>query len=136
MRGNRILLLMLVMVGALLFSGCSLNVQRNTLKVDKALVGHWVNTKGTPDYYISDTGLTKVDRGGSTTYMTYVVLKSNDNDNTITIRVNNPTGVILDEDIRDIKFSTDKKTMTETVSLLGIKISEENFTYVDSKTKP
>jgi hypothetical protein len=35
-----------------------------------------------------------------------------------------------------MKFSADRKTMTETVNVLGVKISEVNFSYVDSKTKP
>jgi hypothetical protein len=47
--------------------------------------------------------------------MTYKIVKTNDTDNTITIQVNNPAGTVLEEDKKDIKFSTDKKTMTETV---------------------
>lgn len=136
MRKNKILIFILVMVCAILISGCGINVQRDSLKVDEALIGHWVNSKGTPDYYFSSSGFTKVEKDGSKIDMTYVVLKSNDNENTITIRVSNPTGIVQDEDINDIKFSTDKKTMTETVNILGIKISEDNYSYADSKTKP
>ena len=137
MKWKKLLVFMLVILGASLIIGCStISQTRDSLKVDKALLGHWVNTLGTPDYYFTDSGLTKVEKDGSTTNMTYVIVKSNDNENTITLRINNPAGIVQDEDIRDIKFSTDKKTMTETVSLLGIKISENNYTYVDGKTKP
>lgn len=133
MRSNKKTILLLVMVFAVFISGCSLTAQRGSLKVDKALSGHWINSNGTPSYYFSDTTFTKVEKDGSTTNMTYAVLQSNDNDNTLTIRVTNPTGVVQDA---AIKFSTDKKSMTETVSILGIKISEANYNYVDSKTKP
>jgi len=140
MKRDKLIVLLLVMLVASLIMGCSNISQtitpRDSLKVDKALLGHWVNTQGTPDYYFTDAGLTKVDKDGTKTNMTYVIVKSNDNENTITIRINNPAGTVMDEDMRDIKFSTDKKTMTETVSLLGIKISENNYTYVDNKTKP
>jgi len=140
MRSKKILVLMLVVLGASLIIGCSTISQtvtpRDSLKVDQALIGHWINSTGSPEYYFSDTGLTKVDKGGSTTNLTYVILKSNDSENTINIRVNNPNDLIQGEDMREIRFSTDKKTITETVSLLGIKISENNYTYVDSKTKP
>jgi hypothetical protein len=128
---------MYLIVGVVIFiSGCSVTVQRDSLKVDKALSGHWVNTAGTLDYYFSDTALIKVEKGGTTTNMTYTIVKTNDTDNTITIQVNNPAGTVLEEDKKDIKFSADKKTMTETVNVLGVKISEVNFSYVDSKTKP
>jgi len=140
MRSKKILVLMLVVLGASLIIGCSTISQtvtpRDSLKVDQALIGHWINSTGSPEYYFSDTGLTKVDKGGSTTNLTYVILKSNDSENTINIRVNNPNDLIQGEDMREIRFSTDKKTITETVSLLGIKISENNYTYVDSMTKP
>jgi len=65
--------------------------------------------------------------------MTYVITKSNDNDNRISISITKPDGSLQDA---DIKFSTDKKTMTETIYILGIKVSEANYNYVDSKTKP
>ncbi len=133
MRRNKILIFMLVMVCVVLVSGCSFIVQRDSLNVQKALIGHWANSKGTPDYYFSDSGFTKVEKDGSKTEMTYVVLKSNDKENTITIRETDPKG---GEQDKDIKFSADKKTMTETVNVLGIKYSEDNYTYVDSKTKP
>jgi hypothetical protein len=133
MRGNRSLIFILFMVCAILISGCGINVQRGSLTVDKALIGHWINSNGTPDYYFSAAGLTKVQKDGSTTNMTYVVLKSNDNENTISIRVSNPNGVVQDE---DIKFTTDKKSMTETITILGVNLSEANYNYVDSKTKP
>jgi hypothetical protein len=127
---------MLVMAGAIWLSGCSAVAQRDSLKIDKALIGHWVNSNGSSDYYFSDTGFTKVEKDGSTTNMTYIVVKSNDNENTITIRVSKPAGILQDEDTRDIKFSADKKTMTETVNILGIKISENSYSYADSKTTP
>lgn len=136
MKSSKILISLLVIVGVVLLSACSINVTRDSLKVDKALIGHWVNANGSPDYYFSETILTKVEKDGTKTEMTYVVLKSNDNENTISIRVSNPAGTVVDEDIRDIKYSTDKKTMTETVSILGIKYSEDNYSYVDNKTKP
>ncbi|MBP1744725.1 MAG: hypothetical protein H6Q58_1703 [Firmicutes bacterium] len=130
------LIFMLVVVSVILIGGCSVTVQRDSLKVDKALIGHWVNTEGALDYYFSDTSLIKVEKGGTTTNMTYTIVKTNDNDNTITIQVKNPAGTVLEEDKKEIKFSADKKTMTETVTVLGVKISEVNFSYVDSKTKP
>jgi len=136
MRRNKCLMYPLVVAFMILISGCSATVQRDSLKVDKALIGHWVNTAGTLDYYFSDTALIKVEKGGTTKNMTYTIVKTNDTDNTITIQVNNPAGTVLEEDKKDIKFSTDKKTMTETVNVLGVKISEVNFNYVDSKTNP
>jgi hypothetical protein len=124
------------MAGVIWLSGCSANPQRNSLNVEKALIGHWANVNGTFDYYISDSELTKVEKNGTITNMKYVVIKLNDNENMITIRVNNPAAVIREEDNRDIKFTADKKTMTETVNILGLKISEDSYSYVDSKTKP
>ena len=136
MRRNKSLMYLLIVAVVIIISGCSATVQRDSLKVDKALIGHWANTAGTLDYYFSDTALVKVEKGGTTTNMTYTIVKTNDTDNTITIQVNNPAGTVLEEDKKDIKFSTDKKTMTETVNVLGVKISEVNFNYVDSKTNP
>lgn len=133
MKRNKIFIFMLIAICAILIGGCSLNTQRGSLTVDKALIGHWINSNGTPDYYFTATGFTKVQKDGSTTNMTYTVLKSNDTDNTISIRVSYPTRVVQDE---DIKFSTDKKSMTETVTILGVNMSEANYNYVDSKTKP
>jgi hypothetical protein len=130
------LIFMLVMAGAIWLSGCSANTQRNSLNVEKALIGHWANTNGSSDYYFSDTGFTKVEKDGSTTNMTYIVVKLNDSENTITIRVSKPAGLLQDEETRDIKFSADKKSMTETVNILGIKTGENSFSYTDSKTKP
>jgi hypothetical protein len=136
MSRNKILIFMLVMAGAIWLSGCSANTQRNSLNVEKALIGHWANTNGSSDYYFSDTGFTKVEKDGSTTNMTYIVVKLNDSENTITIRVSKPAGLLQDEETRDIKFSADKKSMTETVNILGIKTGENSFSYTDSKTKP
>jgi flagellar basal body-associated protein FliL len=140
MKRNKLLVLMLVIFAVSLIIGCSTISQtvtpRDSLKVDQALIGHWINSTGSPEYYFSATGLTKVEKGGSTTNLTYVVLQSNDSANTLNIRVTNPNDLIQGEDMREIRFSTDKKTMTETVSLLSIKISENSYTYVDSKTQP
>lgn len=133
MRGNKRLIFMLFIVCAILISGCGINAKRGSLTVDKALIGHWINSNGTPDYYFSATGLTKVQNDASTTNMTYTILKSNDNEDTISIKVSNPNGVVQDE---DIKFTTDKKSMTETITVLGVNLSEANYNYVDSKTKP
>jgi hypothetical protein len=136
MQRNKRLMYLLVVAFVILISGCSATVQRDSLKVDKALIGHWVNTAGTLNYYFSDTALVKVEKSGTTTNMTYTIVKTNDTDNTITIQVNNPAGTVLEEDKKDIKFSADKKAMTETVNVLGVKISEVDFNYVDSKTNP
>jgi len=130
------LIYLLVVVSVFFIGGCSAMVQRDSLKVDKALIGHWVNTAGTLDYYFSDTALIKVEKDGTTTNMTYTIVKTNDTENTITIQVNDPSGTVLEANKKDIKFSADKKTMTETVNVLGVKISEVNFNYVDSKTNP
>jgi hypothetical protein len=80
--------------------------------------------------------LIKVEKGGTTTNMKYTIIKTNDIDNTITIQVIDPSGTVLEADKKDIKFSADKKAMTETVNVLGVKISEVNFNYVDSKMNP
>lgn len=136
MRRNKSLMYLLVVAVVIFVSGCSASVNRDSLKVEKALVGHWVNTEGTLDYYFTDTALIKVEKGGSTTNMTYMIIETNNTENTITIQVDNPAGTVLDEDTKVIKFSADRKTMTETVNVLGVKISEVNFNYVDSKTKP
>jgi len=127
---------MLVVAGVIWLSGCNANTQRNSLNVEKALIGHWANVNGTFDYYISDTEITKVEKNGTTTVMTYIAIKLNDNENTITIRVNNPAAALKEEDNRDIKFSADKKTMNENVYILGLKAGEDSYSYVDSKTKP
>ena len=139
MRKNKSLMYLLVVAVVVFIAGCSTSVKRDSLEVEKALIGHWVNTGATLDYYFSDTALIKVEKGGSTTNMTYTIVETNKTENTITIQVNNPasgTGTILDEDTKVIKFSADRKTMTETVNVLGVKISEVNFSYVDSKTSP
>jgi len=136
MRRKKSLMSILVVAFVIFISGCSATVQRDSLKVDKALIGHWVNTAGTLDYYFSDTALIKVEKSGTKTDMTYKIVKTNDTDNTLTIQVNNPAGTVLEEDKKDIKFSADKKTMTETVNVLDVKISEVNFSYVNSMTKP
>jgi hypothetical protein len=136
MRRNKGLMYLLVVAVVVFIAGCSVSVKRDSLKVEKALAGHWVNTEGTLDYYFSDTALIKVEKGGSTTNITYTIVETNNTENTITIKVDNPAGTVLDEDTKVIKFSADRKTMTETVNVLGVKISEVNFSYVDSKTKP
>jgi hypothetical protein len=136
MRRNKSLMYLLVVAVVVFISGCSVSVKRDSLEVEKALIGHWVNTGATLDYYFSDTALIKVEKGGSTTNMTYTIVETNKTENTITIQVDNPAGTVLDEDTKVIKFSADRKTMTETVNVLGVKISEVNFSYVDSKTKP
>ena len=136
MRRNKSLMYLLVVAVVVFIAGCSVSVKRDSLKVEKALIGHWVNTEGNLDYYFSDTALIKVEKGGSTTNMTYTIVETNNTENTLTIKVDNPAGTVLDEDTKVMKFSADRKTMTETVNVLGVKISEVNFSYVDSKTKP
>jgi len=131
---------MLFVIGVIFMSGCSSTVnvdtpslQRDSLTTTEALIGHWSNSEGTADVYYSDSALTKVEKNGTKTEMTYVVLKSNDQANTISIRVTNPKGGDQDQ---EIKFSTDKKSMTDTVTVLGVKYSEDSYSYVDNKTKP
>lgn len=61
MRRNKILCFLLVIIAVITISGCSSpSATRDTLKVDKALVDHWVNEKGSPDLYFSGTELIKV----------------------------------------------------------------------------
>ena len=136
MKRNKILCFLFVVIAVIMISGCSSpSATRDTLKVDKALVGHWVNAIGNPDLYFSGTELIKVEKDGSTTNMTYEVLETNDNANTITIRVTDPTKVI-NESTSNIKFSTDKKTMTVSGTLFGVAYNEDDYNYGDSKTKP
>ena len=65
--------------------------------------------------------------------MTYVVVESNEEDNTITIQTTDSTG---GEEDKKIEFSEDRETMEETSYILGVESGTEDFTYVDSKTKP
>ncbi|HSN59014.1 MAG TPA: hypothetical protein VLR72_06080, partial [Clostridiaceae bacterium] len=99
MRKNKSLMYLLVVAVVVFIAGCSTSVKRDSLEVEKALIGHWVNTGATLDYYFSDTALIKVEKGGSTTNMTYTIVETNKTENTITIQVNNPasgTGTVLD----------------------------------------
>lgn len=84
MRRNKSLMCLLVVAVVVFIAGCSVSVKRESLKVEKALVGHWVNTEGTLDYYFSDTALIKVENGGSTTTMTYAIIETNNAENTLT----------------------------------------------------
>lgn len=136
MKRNKIFTYLLVLVGFILLGGCTGTVDRESQTVDEALIGHWVNTEGTLDYYFSDTALIKVENDGTTTNMTYTVVTTNDTDNTMTIEVTNPAETIMEKSKRDIKFSADKKAMTETVNIVGAEISEVQFNYVDGKTEP
>lgn len=134
MKKNKVFTYMLVLFGLILLGGCTAGtVERKTDTVKEALVGHWVNTMGSPDYYFTDTQLIKMEKDGTKTDMTYTVVESNEKDNTITIRTTDSKG---GEEDKKIKFGTDKKTMKETSYVLGVESGTEDFTYVDSKTKP
>ena len=124
---------MLVLFGLILLGGCTVTVDRESETVEEALVGHWVNTMGSPDYYFTETELIEVDDEGTKTEMTYVVVESNEEDNTITIQTTDSTG---GEEDKKIEFSEDRETMEETSYILGVESGKEDFTYVDSKTKP
>lgn len=124
---------MLVLFGLILLGGCTVTVDRESETVEEALVGHWVNTMGSPDYYFTETELIEVDDEGTKTEMTYVVVESNEEDNTITIQTTDSTG---GEEDKKIEFSEDRETMEETSYILGVESGTEDFTYVDSKTKP
>lgn len=124
---------MLVLFGFILLGGCTVTVDRESETVEEALVGHWVNTMGSPDYYFTETELIEVDDEGTKTEMTYVVVESNEEDNTITIQTTDSTG---GEEDKKIEFSEDRETMEETSYILGVESGTEDFTYVDSKTKP
>lgn len=124
---------MLVLFGLILLGGCTVTVDRESETVEEALVGHWVNTMGSPDYYFTETELIEVDDEGTKTEMTYVVVESNEEDNTITIQTTDSTG---GEEDKKIEFSEDGETMEETSYILGVESGTEDFTYVDSKTKP
>lgn len=124
---------MLVLFGLILLGGCTVTVERKTDTVEAALIGHWVNTMGSPDYYFTETELIKMEEDGTKTEMTYVVVESNDEDNTITIRATDSKG---GEEDKKIEFAEDKKTMEETSYVLGVESGTEDYTYVDSETKP
>ena len=124
---------MLVLFGLILLGGCTVTVDRESETVEEALVGHWVNTMGSPDYYFTETELIEMDDEGTKTEMTYVVVESNEDDNTITIQTTDSTG---GEEDKKIEFSEDRETMEETSYILGVESGTEDFTYVDSKTKP
>ena len=124
---------MLVLFGLILLGGCTVTVERESETVEEALVGHWVNTMGSPDYYFTETELIEMDDEGTKTEMTYVVVESNEEDNTITIQTTDSTG---GEEDKKIEFSEDRETMKETSYILGVESGKEDFTYVDSKTKP
>ncbi|OUL08361.1 hypothetical protein [Trichococcus shcherbakoviae] len=133
MRRNKVFMYMLVLFGLILLGGCTVTVDRESETVEEALVGHWVNTMGSPDYYFTETELIEVDDEGTKTEMTYVVVESNEEDNTITIQTTDSTG---GEEDKKIEFSEDRETMEETSYILGVESGTEDFTYVDSKTKP
>jgi len=133
MKKNKVFTYMLVLFGLILLGGCTVTVERKTDTVEAALIGHWVNTMGSPDYYFTETELIKMEEDGTKTEMTYVVVESNDEDNTITIRT---TDSKSGEEDKKIKFAEDKKTMEETSYVLGVESDKEDYTYVDSKTKP
>ena len=123
----------LMLFGLILLGGCTVTVDRESETVEEALVGHWVNTMGSPDYYFTETELIKMDEDGTKTEMTYVVVESNDENNTITIRTTDTKG---GEEDKKIEFADDKETMEETSYILGVESGKEDYTYVDSKTKP
>ncbi len=135
MRRNKILLGLLFVASIFLIGGCnaSVKVERDSLKVDEALIGHWVNTDGNLDYYFSESDFVKVESDGTKTDMTYAIVKSNETDNTINIRVTDSKG---GEQDKEMQFSTDKKTMDETSFVVGVKSGEDTFSYVDNATKP
>jgi hypothetical protein len=133
MRRNKVFMYMLVLFGLILLGGCTVNVEREPETVKEALVGHWVNTMGSPDYYFTETELIEMDDEGTKTEMTYVVVESNEEDNTITIRTTDSKG---GEEDKKIEFSEDRETMEETSYIVGVESGTEDFTYVDSKTKP
>lgn len=133
MRRNKIVIYMLVLFGLILLAGCTVTVERKAETVEEALVGHWVNTMGSPDYYFTATELIEMDDKGTKTEMTYVVAESNEDDNTITIRTTDSKG---GEEDKKIEFSDDRETMKETSYILGVESGKEDYTYVDSKTKP
>ena len=133
MRRNKIVIYMLVLFGLILLGGCTVTVEREPKTVEEALVGHWVNTMGSPDYYFTATELIEMDDEGTKIEMTYVVVESNEDDNTITIQTTDSKG---GEEDKKIEFSEDRETMKETSYILGVESGTEDFTYVDSKTKP
>ena len=133
MRRNKVFMYMLVLFGLILLGGCTVTVDRESETVEEALVGHWVNTMGSPDYYFTETELIEVDDEGTKTEMTYVVVESNEEDNTITIQTTDSTG---GEEDKKIEFAEDRETMEETSYILGVESGKEDYTYVDSKTKP
>ena len=57
MRRNKVFMYMLVLFGLILLGGCTVTVDRESETVEEALVGHWVNTMGSPDYYFTETEL-------------------------------------------------------------------------------
>ena len=134
MKKNKVFTYLLVLFGLILLGGCTATtVERKMETVKEALVGHWVNTMGSPDYYFTETKLIKMEDDGTKTEMTYVVVESNDKDNTMTIRTTDSKG---GEEDKKIEFATDKKTMKETSYILGVESGTQDYTYVDSKTKP
>lgn len=133
MRRNKVFMYMLVLFGLILLGGCTATVEREPETVEEALVGHWVNTMGSPDYYFTENELIEMDDEGTKTEMTYVVVESNEEENTITIRTTDSKG---GEEDKKIEFSDDRETMEETSYIVGVESGTEDFTYVDSKTKP
>lgn len=114
---------MLVLFGLILLGGCTVTVDRESETVEEALVGHWANTMGSPDYYLfTETELIEVDDEGTKTEMTYVVVESNEEDNTITIQTTDSTG---GEEDKKIEFSEDRETMEETSYILGVESGTE-----------
>jgi hypothetical protein len=137
MRKNRMLTGIFILMCFMLVSGCgyiNVSVDRSTLSVEKALIGHWISqgTEAT-NYYISSDKLIKVKKDGSTEAMTYKIVETNDKTNEIKLIVTTAGG---SEQNKKIQFTTDKKSMTETTEILTIVTNTEDFKYVDSKTTP
>ncbi len=141
MSKNRISIVILILMCVMLaISGCSAisptnnDADRSSLSVDKALIGHWISQDSdATNYYISSDNLIKVLKDGATEQMTYTVSETNDNTNEIEIQVTPASGPAS---ANRMKFTADKKSMTETTEALTIVIKSVDFTYVDNKTAP
>jgi len=115
------------------FLACSPRDKRDISTPEKALLGHWTTHEGPQkvNYYIGDSKIITA-IAGRTIETDYYVVESNNDENSITIRVDMGEAGAFD---KRFDFSKDRRSVTETMEMLGNPITNK-WKYVDSKTEP
>lgn len=115
------------------FLACSPRDKRDISTPEKALLGHWTTHEGPQkvNYYIGDSKIITA-IAGRTIETDYYVVESNNDENSITIRVDMGEAGAFD---KRFDFSKDRRSVTETLEVFGNPITNK-WKYVDSKTEP